>query len=178
MNALKKLGSGFAILIVGILLMGLFLAEDFSVERSIVIQAPANKVFVQVNDLKNWEKWSPWKKMDPNMKISYSTSTAGKDAWYSWESQDDNVGKGKLSIIESKENELMKTKLEFSGFDSPGYGHWKLEADGTNTKVTWSFSGKAENFFGRYMGAMMDMMMGGVFEQGLQDLKKISEGDV
>ncbi|MGB0523844.1 MAG: SRPBCC family protein [Flammeovirgaceae bacterium] len=178
MNALKKLGSGLAILIIGILLMGLFLSEDFSMERSIVINAPAEKVFAQVNDLKNWPNWSPWNKMDPNMKMNYSSNTIGANAWYSWESKEDNVGKGKLSILESQANTLMKTKIEFEGFDSPGYGHWKLEPEGSGTKVTWGFSGKADNYLGRYMGVMMPMMMGSIFEQGLRDLKKISEGKV
>ena len=160
MEAIKKVGSGLVILISGVLLMGLFLSDEYAMERSIVINAPADKVFAQVNDLRNWEKWSPWYKQDANMTINYSTNPVGKDAWYSWESTNEEVGKGKLSIIESQENMLMKTKLQFGGFNAPGYGHWKLEKTGNGTKVTWGFSGKADNYWFKYVGAMMDMMMG------------------
>lgn len=174
MQALKKIGTGLGILIVGILVMGLFLAEEFAIERSIVINAPAEKVFTQVNDLRNWSNWSPWHKLDPNMKITFSDNTAGLNAWYSWDSKDENVGQGKLSIIESQTNQVMKTKIEFPGFPV-SYGSWKLEPEGNGTKVTWGFSGTAGDYWGRYFGAMMDMMMGSTFEQGLQDLKKVSE---
>ena len=42
-------------------------SDSFHLERSTRIDAPADVVFAQVNDFKNWDAWSPWAKLDPNM---------------------------------------------------------------------------------------------------------------
>ena len=38
--------------------------SDFRVARSITIAAPPEQVFPQVNELRNWEAWNPWGKLD------------------------------------------------------------------------------------------------------------------
>ena len=35
------------------------------------IMAPAAEIFARVNDLRQWEGWSPWAKLDPNAKVSF-----------------------------------------------------------------------------------------------------------
>jgi hypothetical protein len=39
--------------------------------------------FAQVNDLRNWEAWSPWAKLDPAAKQTYAGPTAGVGASFS-----------------------------------------------------------------------------------------------
>jgi len=46
-------------------------ADEFTVTRSAKISAPPEKIFPHVNDLHNWEAWSPWAKLDPNAKNSF-----------------------------------------------------------------------------------------------------------
>jgi len=78
----------FVILIVVVIAIILVLArlrpDSFSIERSTLIQAPPEKVFPYINDLRNWAAWSVWEKMDPNMKKTYSTNSVGQGASYEW----------------------------------------------------------------------------------------------
>jgi hypothetical protein len=69
---------------------------SFRVTRSVTIAAPPAAVFENVNDLHKWQAWSPWAKIDPNMKTTYEGSPAGDGAIMSW-SGDNKVGEGPLS---------------------------------------------------------------------------------
>jgi hypothetical protein len=40
-------------------------ADTFRVERSVSIQAPAEKIFPLIDDFYRWENWAPWEKIDP-----------------------------------------------------------------------------------------------------------------
>ncbi|MEZ4984128.1 MAG: hypothetical protein R2795_03670 [Saprospiraceae bacterium] len=51
-------------------------------ERTISINAPQAVVFDAVNELKNWESWSPWQEQDPSTKTVYSETSAGAGAYY------------------------------------------------------------------------------------------------
>ena len=177
MKILKTIGSAFLVLIALLLAAGLFLSDNYGLERSLVINAPADKIFPQVNNLQNWNNWSPWKEEDPNMKITYSSETPeGAGAWYSWTSENPNVGVGRLEIVEIKENEYIKTKLIFDGNEeAPGNGEWKFEQVAEGTKVTWSMNGTASNYFERYFSILMDVMVGGTFEKGLSNIKNVTE---
>ena len=64
----------------------------FHVERSITIKAPPEKIFPLINDLRQWDVWTPYNK-DPAMKKSYSGPGSGNGAHYAWEGNSD-VGKG------------------------------------------------------------------------------------
>src|SRR5215211_1385830 len=74
---------------------------SFHITRSVNIAVPPTRVFDHVNDLHKWEAWSPWAKMDPNMKTTYEGSPAGNGAIMSW-SGDKKVGEGRMTIVESR----------------------------------------------------------------------------
>lgn len=157
-------------------IVGLFLPSKMKVERSITIDAPPFYAFMQVDNLRNYNEWSPWLVMDPNMKIEYEGPASGVGAAYSWTSGDANVGIGKLTIAESKPYESIQTELQFA--DGQGQGYWKFEPAEGKTKVTWSVeSDLGGNIMAKYMGVFADATMGALFEQGLQKLKKLAEQD-
>src|SRR5262245_3565119 len=109
---LKKILIGL-IVIVGVLAVVIALRpSEYSVSRSTVIAAPAPTIFSQVNDFQKWNAWSPWDKIDPAMKRTYEGPPSGNGAVYKWEGNKD-VGKGSMTIVESKPNELIRIKLEF-----------------------------------------------------------------
>jgi Polyketide cyclase / dehydrase and lipid transport len=173
MRILKRI----LIFIVLMVAIGFFMPGTTHVERSIDINAPAVKVFDNVNDLKKWNTWSPWSQLDPNAKWTYSEpNTSGQGAWYTWVSDNKNVGKGKMTIIESKQNEGVKYNLEFEGMGSSIAGFKLTPKDSLNTQVTWTMdSDNGLNPISRWFGVFMDKMLGSDFEKGLASLKKISE---
>ena len=59
MKTLKIVAIVLVTLVVVFVLVGLWLPKEFKIERTVRVQAPVELVFDQVNDLKNWEQWSP-----------------------------------------------------------------------------------------------------------------------
>jgi hypothetical protein len=149
---------------------------EFSVTRSASIAAPAPAVFVQVNELKKWEAWSPWAKKDPQMKQTYQGPPAGTGAVTSWVGNKD-VGEGRMTIVESRPAELIRFKLEFlEPFAATNSAEFTFKEQGGRTEVSWSMSGQ-NNFIGKAMGVVFDFdrMIGADFEAGLASLKILVE---
>ena len=172
----KKILVGLAIVL--ILFFGVVSMQpaDFRVERSATIAAPPATVFAQVDNLRNWEAWSPWAKLDPNMKTSYDGPTSGKGASYSWTGNSE-VGEGSTTITESRPNELVRMKLEMlKPFAASNDVEFTFKPAQDQTNVTWSMSGQ-KNFMAKAMGLFMDCdkICGGQFEQGLAQLKTAAE---
>ena len=86
--------------------------SEFRVARSTTISAPPPAVFAQVNDFHKWEAWNPWGKIDPAMKQAYEGAPAGTGAIYTWIGNNE-VGEGRMTITESRPNDLIRIKLEF-----------------------------------------------------------------
>ena len=149
---------------------------EFRVTRAASIAAPAPAVFAQVNELKKWEAWSPWAKKDPQMKQTYEGPPAGTGAFTSWVGNKD-VGEGRMTIVESRPNELIGFKLEFlKPFVATNSAEFSFREEGGRTAVTWSMRGQ-NNFIGKAMGVVFDFdrMIGADFEAGLASLKTLVE---
>jgi len=150
--------------------------NEYKVTRSATMTASPDAVFAQINDFHKWDGWSPWARIDPAMKVTYSGPTAGKGASYAWVGNSD-VGEGQMTIAESKPNELVKIDLEFvKPFASNSVTQFELKPDGNRTAVTWTMVGQ-HNFISKAMCLVMDMdkMIGPDFEKGLSQLKPLAE---
>jgi hypothetical protein len=151
--------------------------DAYHVERSATVEAPAATVFAQIDDLSVWKEWSPWEKKDPAMKRTLSSTTSGVGASYSWDGNKE-VGKGKMTITDSKPGEKVVEKLEFiEPFQSQAQITFTMAPEGpTGTKVTWAMDGK-HNFISKAFSVVkpMDGMIGKDFEDGLAALKKVAE---
>jgi len=150
--------------------------SDFSVTRSANFAAPAPLVFAQVNELKKWEAWSPWQKKDPQAKNSYAGPAAGTGASMSWAGNNE-VGEGRMTIVESRPAELVRFKLEFfKPFAATNSAEFAFREEGGRTAVTWTMRGQ-NNFIAKAMCLVFDMdkMVGGDFEAGLAGIKSIVE---
>lgn len=173
---LKKVGIGIVVVIALIVIISFLLPATVKVERSIVVNAPIEVVYNQVNDFHNWENWSPWMEKDPDMDIVYSGAEKGVGSKYCWEGDPDAVGKGCLSIVDNKEYESISTLLEFEG-TPPGNGSWNFEKVSDGVKITWAMESDMTEpiIVGRYFGLLMDGFIGPDFEKGLSNIKNIVE---
>jgi hypothetical protein len=148
----------------------------YHVERSATINAPASLVFSQVNDFHKWEAWSPWAKLDPNMKQTYSGAPSGTGAVCSWIGND-QVGEGKMTIIESQPSTLVRIKLEFiKPWAGTSATNFAFATQGNQTNVKWTMDGD-NNFMGKAFGLFMNMdkMIGDDYEKGLLQMKLVAE---
>jgi hypothetical protein len=84
-----------------------------------------------------------------------------------------------MTIVESRAPEQIDVDLHFiKPFEGQADTNFQFAPEGEGTKVTWHMEGK-HNFFGKLMCLFMDMdkMVGGSFESGLADIKKIAEAE-
>ena len=172
MKIVKNIVLGLIILVAVLAIIGLVaLPKVSNVERSLVINAPAEVIFDQVNDLKKADVWSPWK--DPTMKITFGPVTEGKGATTSWESE--QMGKGTQTIEESVPASSIKIGLDFGSMGS-AKALWAFTPEGDGVKVTETMvSDAGMNPIKRWMSLMSDKMVGPYFDKGLASLKQISE---
>jgi uncharacterized protein YndB with AHSA1/START domain len=173
---LKKILIGLGILVAGILIYAAFLPPKFQIARETVINAPPERIFPYLNEPRKVDTWNPWMKLDPQIKMTYSGPESGVGATSAWEGNSD-VGVGSITIVESTPPSLVRAKLDYlKPFKSTSLVEYTLKPEGTQTKVSWSFSGESA-YFARIMCLFMNMdkMMGGMFEKGLAELKTLVE---
>ncbi|HZE92732.1 MAG TPA: SRPBCC family protein [Rhizobacter sp.] len=150
--------------------------DTFHVQRSASIKAPPDKIFPFINDFHRWSAWSPWEKMDPAMKRTYSGPAAGQGTAYAWEGNS-KVGAGRMQIAESQPPSKITVQLDFL---KPMEGHniaeFTLEAQGDSTTVTWAMHGPAP-YLSKLMQVFfsMDSLVGKDFATGLANLKSVAE---
>ena len=152
------------------------MADIYTVERTTIINAPAEKVYAQIVDFHNWRAWSPWDDLDPDMQRSYSGADSGVGAAYAW-SGNRKAGEGKMEITEAVEPSTVQIALDFlKPFKSSSTTTFNLKPQGDTTKVTWTMTGP-KTLMTRVVGVFksMDKMVGPDFEKGLTQLKGASE---
>jgi hypothetical protein len=150
--------------------------STFHIERSITMAAPPEKVFEQINDLRKWDAWSPWAKLDPSAKYAYEGPQSGAGAITHW-AGNDQVGEGSMTIVESKPHEVVKLELVFlKPMQDTATSEFHFKPEGEKTVVTWTMDGE-KNFMEKMVCLFMDMdkMVGGSYEEGLGNIKKIVE---
>lgn len=146
-------------------------------ERSTTLNAPASAAFPYVNDLHKWQEMSPYVRFDPNAKYTFSGPGSGVGASMAWNGNN-HIGEGRLTVAESVPYERVRMRLEFfRPFKCDNVVVFTLKQSGAQTTVTWAMSGQV-NFIGKLMGLFMNMdkMVGGQFEEGLANLKRLAEG--
>lgn len=173
MRFLKLFSISIAVIILIIGLIGIFLPKNFSVSRSISINASTELIHNFVGNLDNWEQWTTWKLDDPSMSIFKGAKSQGVGASQSWKG---DSGEGKLEFIESSTEKGIVYDLYFDGGDQKSVSSMLYSKDGDNTLVTWNMSGSMEiPVLGGYFVMMMDSMIGKMFDRGLKRLKIVTE---
>lgn len=173
---LKKIFLAVAALIVVFVIVVALQPADFRVTRTTTINAPAPAVFPHVNNFQKWFDWSPWERLDPNMQRIYDGSSEGEGAVYSWVGNKD-VGEGRMTITESKSNELVRIKLEFiKPFAAINITEFTFKGNSVQTEVRGEMRGR-KNFMSKVFCLFMNMdkLVGGDFEKGLAQMKTLAE---
>jgi uncharacterized protein YndB with AHSA1/START domain len=165
-----------AVLVAALLIYAATKPDAFRIQRSTSINAPPERVFGLINDFHNWGAWSPWEKMDPALKRTYSGAPSGKGAVYEWEGNK-KVGKGRMEIKEASPPSKVVIKLDFlKPFEAHNTAEFTMERQGDSTHVTWLMHGR-QPYMIKVMSTFfsMDKMVGKDFETGLANLKNNAE---
>jgi len=173
---LVKILIGLAVLVVLLVVVVALQPSEFRITRTTTVAAPASALFAQVNEFHKWEAWSPWAKLDPAVRNAFEGAPAGAGAVFAW-AGNSKVGEGRMTIVESRPNELVRIKLEFlKPFAATHTAEFTFKPEGDRTAVTWSMFGH-NNFMGKAVCLVMNMdkTLGGEFDKGLAAMKSVAE---
>jgi hypothetical protein len=180
MRILKRILAIVAVIAVALVAIAYLLPREVEVSRSTTIAADPATVFARIDTFEKQMSWSPWAEIDPEMTSQVSGPARGIGHTYVWTSDHPNVGSGRQEVIGFKENSEIISALDFGDMGT-AEAALRLKATGTGTssatEVTWTL--KADmgmNPIGRWMGLMMDGMVGADYEKGLATLKETTEG--
>ena len=174
---LKKLvvGAGVCLLIVCFVIA--MQPSGFTVERSIVIAAPAEVLYPHIADLRAMDVWSPWTKLDAKMTTVYEGPASGVGARSAW--QGPEMGKGRLRITAATPPQAVEMELEMlEPMAAKNQVRFSLDPTPQGTRVTWHLRGD-NDFLGKAFSLFMDTdsMIGGEFAKGLAALKALAEAE-
>lgn len=176
---MKKVLIGIAGLLILFVAIGLVLPSDTQVERTVTIKADKDTVHSYLNNMKNFNRWSPWVEFDPAATYSYSGPESGVGASMSWQSEDPSVGTGSQEIIASSLEDGIAMRLNFGEQGDATSQYILTSTAPSETSVTWKFETDfGYDIVGRYFGLVMDSMIGPSYEKGLEKLKsEMEQGD-
>jgi uncharacterized protein YndB with AHSA1/START domain len=164
------------VLLLALLLVagGYLLSPKFVVTRSVVVNAPADRVYGLIASPRQWRAWSVWNLRDPAMQIEYSGPESGAGATWAWTSKSE--GDGKMSFTAAEAPRRVAYALYFPDFGTTSLGELRLEGEGSGTRVTWVMNGDmGRNPLFRWFALNADSMVGKDFEAGLANLKAVAE---
>ncbi len=166
-------------LITGVLYgVGQFLLpNDLLVTRAISVERPRAAVFAMVNDLRIAREWSPFYARDPDADYSFS-GDPGQGQSMRWVSNVRDVGRGRMSIVSSSENEEVQSILEL-GDRATLNSTLGLRPVQNATAGEWTVTAQcgagAINVPCRYMNLILRGQVGQQLESGLARLKTLTE---
>ncbi len=159
-----------------ILVISAMKPNQFRVTRSLQINAPAATIYANLVDLERWSLWSPWQQKDPAMSQSFGTIRQGVGATMAWDGNN-QVGSGRMEVVEAESPTRTVFKLNFyKPFKAENQAEFTIQEASAGTTVHWTMTGPAP-LMSKVMDTLMNMdrMIGRDFEQGLANLKRISE---
>jgi len=178
---LKISGTVLVVITAIILVPPIFMASSYTASSSIIIESNSYNVYPYFADLKNWEKWSPWKEKDPTTGYTYSENTYGAGSTMSWDSKNEELGTGKITTVQFKKVRHINYQLDFvKPFESKSGGEFIVEKlNEKQVKVTWTNKGKLAYPMSRWFNTFMNLstMLEKDFAHGLDNLKKLVESN-
>jgi len=145
----------------------------FNYERSGVITAKPETIFSYLNDFHRGEVWSPYRKLDPGMKVTFSGAPTGVGSIMEFESA--KAGSGRLEILKIVPNESVDIKLTMTKpFAAENLVRYWLTPEEGGTRFHWSMSGDS-GFMGKLIATLVDCesMVAGEFSNGIDNLRNI-----
>jgi effector-binding domain-containing protein/ribosome-associated toxin RatA of RatAB toxin-antitoxin module len=176
MKALKYI---FFLLLIAVIGLAIYVAiqpNNYSFERSRIIEVPTSILFNKVNDYKTWSGFSPWLEQEPNATLTYGEKTSGVDGNYAWKG--DILGEGSMKTIAVEDSKTIDQQINFiKPFEAQSNINWIFEPTENGTNVTWKMSGEQDfitKLFTTFMGSI-ESTTGPDFERGLFKLDSITK---
>ncbi|WP_138475277.1 SRPBCC family protein [Dyadobacter bucti] len=175
MKILLKILVGLASVFALLLVVALFVRNEYEVKREITISKPTPEVFDYIKYQKNMDHYNKWVMVDPNMKKEYTGTDGTVGFIYAWDSATD-AGKGELEIKNIDPDKTINLEIRFvRPFESVGLTEMStLPVSDHETLLKWGMSGRSP-YPMNIMNLFIDGMLGKDLEESLNTLKGIVE---
>lgn len=150
--------------------------SSYEVVRTTTIDADPARIHALLDDLHQWQAWSPWEGLDPDLQRTYTGPDRGVGAHYAWRGNR-KAGQGHMEVTASSTEQVDLDLVFMKPFDSASKVSFLLAPSGTGTEVTWRMTGEQKGLWA-VLGKVvpMDRLIGKDFEKGLARLKAAAEG--
>jgi len=166
-----------AALIILFLLVAAFVGTEWKFEKSILIQAPLDKVWPHINTFRASNEWSPWISLDPNIRQQITGDDGSPGATYSWESDEKNVGAGSQTLRTITDHSEVTSVINFlRPIKGKADGYIRIAPEGGGTRAEWGICSATPypmniiKLFG-----VIEKNLDRDFTKGLNKLKELSE---
>ncbi len=180
MKILKIVGFIVLGIILLIVAVGLIAPKKYEFENTILIDAPAEVVYMHVQYWKGWHDWSPWAEKDSTMTISIEGEDGLKGAIYKWTGDPKITGKGEMINTGIVQNQSIDYHLHFiKPWEAHSDGYIRLTEEDGQTKVAWGMYGEMPFPWNIMMIFQpMEKMMEKELDRGLELLKDVVEKEI
>lgn len=164
-----------AVGVAAVLLFASMQSKTFSISRNIDVDAPPERIYPHIADLRAMNVWNPFVKAEPGLVCNYAGPDQGVGAEYTWAGK--RAGAGRFEVVGANPDRSLDMMLHMSRpIECHNNVRFELKPAGARTNVSWTMSGPS-NLISKVMGLFMSMdkMVGDQFEQGLRDLKAQAE---
>lgn len=166
---LRRVFATLLAIVVLVIVVGFLLPRQVVVERSLVIDQPADVIFEVMQDLRHFQQWSPWYAANPEAGYRLEGPAAGPGATLVW-SDDGGSGAGRLWIVATDRPSRIDMRMELG--DSEVETWFGIEPEGLAQRVSWGMQMEVGTFdlTGRYLGLMLPGLVGRSYSDGLERL--------
>jgi hypothetical protein len=157
-----------------LLITGLFMKKEFSLQEEVLINRPKQEVYDYVKYLENQNNYSKWATMDPTMKQEFRGTDGTVGFVSAWDGE--MIGKGEQEIVKITEGERIDYELRFIE-PWPGVNQVYMITEGVSenqTRVRWGIQGPMP-YPMNVTTPIMTKMFRKDFRTGLDNLKAVLE---
>lgn len=149
---------------------------DYTVERTMEINADYETVFPLISNLREMRKWSPWHKRDPELEESFEGTDGAPGSLHRWKGND-QVGEGEQEILSIRPDRVDIEVRFIKPFTSENRTWLSIDTRFEDVvAVTWGFTGKIPRPFNLMLFfSDFEEAIGKDYEEGLTLLKQLAE---
>lgn len=173
MNTVKKILFVVVSCITIFLAISLFTKKGYEVEKTIVLNVPANEVYNYIKFLKNQNHYNCWQQFDMERKESYQGEDGTIGFSHQWESVDEKLGSATEIVKELVYPTHIHTEITHTKpYSVKSQSEYFIEDHGKWSKLKWRISGTISyptNFF--ILFTDLETHIGDKIERSLRNLK-------
>lgn len=149
------------------LVIGLMLSPQYTVHKSIKVNASLAEIASLVGDFSQWPKWQPWQAVDPSIKFTIAEPSQGVGAHQFWQSR---FGEGEMTITQ-----LDNTQLSFNilfNQEHIAQGTIRFTGAGNEVTIECSLQGEVNTpIIGGYLALLSQYILNNTVTLALNNIK-------